>query len=208
MTVQEYFRSLDKEQFIEDYLEYARYPKSPTKKQTLRDLLNQLDSLDIEKNSDAVIFSIPSPSGYKLDSYYIKKESLFKRGRVETYAYEHLSMTEVLGFNISKACDYFFIDNQYACSILFEMTWHGYEIEEQQKEAKNFMDDIQKQIEEIKSGAAQLISSDEMFEHLGFKDTRSEAEQLFDSENIHLEMNYNQKIAKALYKLERSYMNS
>lgn len=95
----------------------------------------------MEESSNTIIFSIPSPGSTKLDSFYVEREALFRRGRVETYAYEHLSMKEILGFNISKACDYF-LSETFACSILFEMTWHGYEVEEQQTTAKDFMDGI------------------------------------------------------------------
>lgn len=208
MTVQEYFRSLDREKFIKEYLYYCDYPKSTAKKNTIRDLLSKLDGLEIVVDPSKIIFSVPVPDSesHLLDSFSIDREDLYKDGRVEIYAYEMTPMREILGYQISQACSYFLGKYKFACSILYEMTFFGYNLDNQEKEVIHFSNGIKEQIEEIKSGEAKLVPVEDLFKHFGFEDTRSEAERLFDSEKFTIEGNYSKKITEALYKLEKEYL--
>lgn len=210
MTVQEYFRSLDREEFIKEYIYYCDYPKSAAKKNTLRNLLSKLDNLEIIADSSKIIFSVPVPDSesHLLDSFFIDREDLYKDGRIEKYAYEMTPMQEILGYQISQACRYFLGKYKFACSILYEMTFFGYNLDNQKKEVTCFSNGIKEQVEEIKSGEAKLTPIEDLFKHFGFEDTRSEAEKLFDSEKFNIERAYSQKITEALYKLEKEYLKS
>ena len=208
MTVQEYFRSLDKEKFIKEYIDYSNYYRSTTKKNILRDLLFKLDSLEIVSNPSKIIFSVPVPDSESrlLDSFCINKEDLYKEDRVEHYAYEMTSMQEILGYQISQACNYFLGEYRFACSILYEMTFFGYDVVRQEKEVTQLSDKLKEQVEEIESGSAKLASVENLFEHFGFEDNRSEAEKLFDSEKFTIDGVYSKKITEALFNLEKDYL--
>ena len=210
MTVQEYFRSLDREEFIKEYIYYCSYPKSAAKKNLIRNLLSKLDILEVAADSSKIIFSVPVPDSesHLLDSFSIDREDLDKDGRVEQYAYEMTPMQEILGYQISQACSYFLGKYKFACSILYELTFFGYDLDNQKREVTHFSNELKEQVEEIKSDPTKLVPVDDVFEHFGFTDTRSKAEQLFDSEKFRVEGTYCQKIAEALYKLEKSYINS
>lgn len=210
MTVQEYFRSLDREEFIKEYIYYCSYPKSAAKKNLIRNLLSKLDTLEVAADSSKIIFSVPVPDSesHLLDSFFIDIEDLDKDDRIEQYAYEMTPMQEILGYQISRACSYFLGKYKFACSILYEMTFFGYDLDNQEKEVIHFSKGLKEQIKEIKSDPTKLAPVDDVFEHFGFTDTRSKAEQLFDSEKFRIEGIYCQKIAEALYKLEKSYINS
>lgn len=208
MTVQEYFRSLDREEFIKEYVYYCDYPKSAAKKNTLRNLLSKLDNLEIIVDSSKIIFSVPVPNSKSLllDSFFIDREDLYKDGRIEKYAYEMTPMQEILGYQISQACRYFLGEYKFACSIFYEMTFFGYDLDNQKKEVTCLSSGLKKQVEEIKSGEAKLTPIEDLFKHFGFEDTRSEAEKFFDSEKFNIERAYSQKITETLYNLEREYL--
>lgn len=208
MTVQEYFRSLDREKFIKEYLYYCGYPKSTAKKNTIRDLLSKLDSLEIVVDPSKIIFSVPVPDSesHLLDSFFIDREDLYKDGRIEKYAYEMTPMQEILGYQISQACRYFLGEYKFACSIFYEMTFFGYDLDNQKKEVTCLSSGLKKQVEEIKSGEAKLTPIEDLFKHFGFEDTRSEAEKFFDSEKFNIERAYSQKITETLYNLEKEYL--
>ena len=59
MTVQEYFRSLDRKEFIKEYIYYCDYPKSAAKKNILRNLLSKLDNFgeSYKKSIDKIMNS-------------------------------------------------------------------------------------------------------------------------------------------------------
>jgi len=208
MTVQEYFRSLDKEKFIKEYIYYCDYPKSTTKKNLIRNLLSKLNDLEVVQDPSKIIFSIPVPNSESLllDSFSIDREDLDKDDRIEKYAYEMTPMQEILGYQISQACSYFLGKYKFACSILYEMAFFGYDLDNQEKEVIHFSNRLKEQIEEIKSGEAKLTPVENLFKHFGVEDTRSKAEQLFDSEKFRIEGTYCQNITKALINLEKEYL--
>ena len=210
MTVQEYFRSLDREDFIKEYINYCDYPKSAAKKNLIRNLLSKLVTLEVTSDPSKIIFSIPTPDpdSHLLDSFYVEKEDLDKEDRVEHYAYEMTPMQEILGYQVSQACRYFLDEYKFACSILYEITFFGYDVNNQKEEVVQFSTKLKEQVEEIKFDPTKLTPVDNVFEHFGFTDTRSKAEQLFDSEKFRLEGTYCQNITKALINLEKSYVIS
>ena len=206
MIVQEYFKSLDKEEFIKEYINYCSYPKSTTKKNIIRNLLSKLDDLEVIADFSKIIFSVPVPDSTTLDSFCVNREDLYKEDRVEHYAYDMTPMQEILGYQISKSCAYLLGEYKFACSILYEMTFFGYDLDRQEKEVTQLSNGLKEQVEEIKSGNAKLTPVENLFKHFGFEDTRSEAEKLFDSEKFTIEGIYNKNITEALYKLEKEYL--
>lgn len=215
MTVQELFKSLDRQQLVKEYLRYEDIDKDVsenidinTKRDVVEKLLDQLISLDVEEDPNIIIFSSPILQSSKLDSYIIHREDLLKEERVQSYAYEFSPMKEVLGYTVSEACRYALSEIKFACSILYEMTFFGYEVAEQQEESESFVADIDQQVEEINSGKAALEPWENVRKSLGLEDTRSESEKVFDEKIFQLELDYNKSIVEALYSLERSYLNS
>lgn len=206
MTVQEFFKSLNREDFINEYINYCSYPKSATRKKSIRDLLSDLDNLEVTPDLSKIIFSVPIPGTHLLDSYFIHKEDLDKE-EVEHYAYENIPMQEILGYEVSKACKHFFIDDyQFACSILYEMTFFGYTLDGQKEEVVKFSKDIEESLKEIESGDFKSVPAEEVFEKLGWKDTRAEFEKDFDIEKYKFEHEYDKNIKKSLYELEKKYL--
>lgn len=206
MIVQEYFKSLDKEEFIKEYINYCGYPKSTAKKNVIRNLLSKLNDLEVIADFSKIIFSVPVPDSTILDSFCVNREDLYKEDRVEHYAYDMTPMQEILGYQISKSCIYLLGEYKFACSILYEMTFFGYDLDRQEKEVTQLSNGLKEQVEEIKSGNAKLTPVENLFKHFGFEDTRSEAEKLFDSEKFTIEGIYNKNITEALYKLEKEYL--
>ena len=206
MTVQEYFRSLDREKFINAYIDYCSYPRSSARKKSLRNLLSDLDKLEVTPNSSTIIFSVPNPGSHLLDSYCIHKEDLNKE-KVEHYAYEMFPMETILGYQVSQACIYLFpYDYQFACSILYELTFFGYDLKVQNKEVTQFTKELEEQLESIKSGEFNSVPAEEVFERLGWKDTRTEFEKEFDYAKNKSELDFNNSIKKSLYELEKRYL--
>lgn len=208
MTVQEYFRSLDREEFISAYIDYCNYPRSSARKKSLRNLLSNLDKLEVIPNPSIIIFSVPNPGSHLLDSYCINKEDLNKE-KIEHYAYEMSPMRTTLGYEVSQACIYLFpYDYQFACSILYELTFFGYDLNTQNEEVTQFTNELEEQLEEIKSGEFKSIPAEEVFERLGWKDTRTEFEKEFDSVKNKIEWDFDNNLKKSLYKLEKEYLKS
>lgn len=205
MTVQEYFRSLDREEFISSYIDYCNYPKSSARKKSLRNLLSDLDKLEITPNPSTIIFSVPNPGSHLLDSYCIHREDLTKE-KVEHYAYEMSPMRTILGYEVSQACIYLFpYDYQFACSILYELTFFGYTVKGQNEEINQFTNELEEQLEEIKAGEFKPTPA-EVLERLGWKDTRTEFEKEFDCAKNKYEWDFDNNLKKSLYELEKEYL--
>ena len=118
-------------------------------------------------------------------------------------------MQEILGFEVSDACKFYLNDDLlFACSIIFEMTFFGYNPEDQEKEISKNLEEINESIEEIESGEAQLTTLDDNYwESIGYIDKRDEKEKLFENKVTIIECNYINDILDELYDLERYYQN-
>ena len=210
MIVQELFRSLDRKAFIDAYLSYCNNPKSAKRRSNISDLLDALDLLKIIPDNSQIIFCEPCLGEYQLDSVVIKKEDLLStetsREAPEGYAYEFSSMSEILGYSVSKACIHAFGEYRVACAILYEMTFFGYDIEDQKATVTKEIGELNQTIEDIKNGTAKLISSDGVFKKLGWVDNRKEFEKDFDSTKIALEHNLSKQLRRELCNLEIHYL--
>lgn len=185
--------------------------KEDARKYALKKALNEILLLDPVENLDYIIFSVPHPNSQGLDSFLINKEELFNTelDRIEHYGYEFDSMREILGFEVSDACKFYLNDDLlFACSIIFEMTFFGYNPDDQEKETSKNIDELNNQIEEIESGEANFTTlNDEFWESVGYVDKRDEKEILFEDKVRSIEGNYIKDILDELYDLERYYQN-
>ena len=94
MTVQELFKNLDRDTFIDEYLNYCGEPKSAKRKERLENLLDAFNTINVTPNNSLIVFCEPIVGENHLDSTVIKKEELLdtevESGKVpEGYAYEY-----------------------------------------------------------------------------------------------------------------------
>lgn len=210
MTVQEFFNQLNKKEFVEYYLDYAKDHVSKNRKarKIINKFLDEIHDYSVKKDENKIIFSLKSINSTQLDSFFAKKSD-FDKEEIEHYAYDFENVSDVIGYSISNACRYYIgNDYQYAASILYEMSFFGYTIkhqedtvEEERNSLKEAVDDIEKQ------GETSLISFDELCKNLGFeyKDTRTEEEKQFDLSIIKNRIDNSTEVFKLLVELEKSY---
>lgn len=211
MIVQELFKDLDKDTFINEYLEYCGEPKSTKRENKIRNLLNEFDKLDIVPDNSWIVFCEPIIGEDHLDSTIIKKEELLdtevEKDKIpEGYAYEFNSMIEILGYSVSKACIYAFGAIKVACSILYEMTFFGYDVDAQQENVKQETEKLSKAVEEVHNGEAKLTSFTDFCKKYGWTDSRKDFEKDFDTAKMHIECELFKKLKQELCKLEISYL--
>ena len=211
MTVQELFKNLDRDTFIDEYLNYCGEPKSAKRKERLENLLNAFNTINVTPNNSLIVFCEPIVGENHLDSTVIKKEELLdtevENGKVpEGYAYEFNSMIEILGYSVSKACIYAFGAIKVACSILYEMTFFGYDVDAQQENVKQKTEKLSKAVEEVYNGEAKLTSFTDFCKKYGWTDSRKDFEKDFDTAKMHIECEASKKLKQELCKLEISYL--
>lgn len=185
--------------------------KEDARKYTLKKALNEILLLEPIEDKYHIVFSVPHPNSIGLDSFLIKKGELFDASlnRIEHYGYEFDSMKEILGFEISDACRFYLDDDLlFACSIIFEMTFFGYNPEDQEKETSKNLEEINESIEEIELNEASLTTLDDNYwESIGYVDKRDQKERLFEDKVRIIEGNYINDLLNELYDLEKYYQN-
>lgn len=178
----------------------------------VRNAFEKILSLEPIIDNNHIVFSIPELGTQCLDSFLIQKEELFDPNidRIEHYGYEFCSMKEILGYQISKACRRYIDDDlMYACSILFEMTFFGYDPDSQEEETTELKEDLDQQIEDIENDTAELIDAEEVFRDFDFPiDNKTQKEIEFEDKMRSLWGNYYNDMIEELYRLERYYQNN
>lgn len=223
MIVKEFLQSLSLDDLVKAYCLYendiCNYHGTGDRKfhedaDAVKKAFEKILSLEPIIDENSIVFSIPELGTQSLDSFIVKKEELFdtELERIEHYGYEFDSMREILGYQISKACRFQINDDLlYACSILFELTFFGYDPDYQEHETSKNIDELNEQIEEIKNGTAELITSDELFEQISEKydidltDKRCQKEIQFDEKMRSFWCSYYNDLIEELYDLERYY---
>lgn len=215
MTVKEFFNSLDREKFIDYYCKYENFCGDECidtikHKAIIRDLLTKFETIEPKENTEGcIIFALPDPGLVSLNSFLIHKEDLFSGEEVEHYAYELCPMQEILGFYVSFACKYYLNDDyQFAASILYEMTFFGYSVDKQQEEVTEKKEELNKMVEKMEEGTAELLSVDEVFKDFNYVDPRTSYEQTFDNERYRIEGEFYFSVREVLYSLEKEYLKS
>lgn len=203
MTVQEFLKSIDREELIDSYLNYCNEKITKKSKEALNKFFDNILSKEVVKDDSQIIFSLPTLDSTYFDSFVVHRKDLTKN-KIDGYAYEFNKVTEVLGYSVSNACIYAYGKYKVACSILYEMTFFGYDIEEQEKTVNKEVADLKKQVEEINSGTAKLEDLDTFLSKINYKDDRTDLQKEFDTERIRLEQKYYKNLKKLLCKLELS----
>lgn len=203
MTVQEFLKSIDREELIDSYLNYCNEKITKKSKEALNKFFDNILSKEVVADDSQIIFSLPTMNSTYFDSFVIHRKDLTKN-KIDSYAYEFNKVTEVLGYSVSNACIYAYGKYKVACSILYEMTFFGYDIEEQERTVNKEVEDLKKQVEEINSGTAKLEDLDTFLAKINYKDDRTDLQKEFDTERIRLEHKYYKNLKKLLCKLELS----
>lgn len=203
MTVQEFLKSIDREELIDSYLNYCNEKITKKSKEALNKFFDNILSKEVVEDDSWIIFSLPTLDSTYFDSFVVHRKDLTKN-KIDSYAYEFNKVTEVLGYSVSNACIYAYGKYKVACSILYEMTFFGYDIEEQEKTVNKEVEDLKRQVEEINSGTAKLEDLDTFLARFDYKDDRTDLQKEFDTERIRLEHKYYKNLKKLLYKLELS----
>lgn len=212
MTVQELFKNLDRDTFIDEYLNYCGEPKSAKRKERLKNLLDAFNNINVTPNNSWIVFCEPIVGENHLDSTIIKKEELLdtevENGKVpEGYAYEFECMTDILSYSVSLACIYAFGIIKVACSILYEMTFFGDTLDIQRENVKQEVEQLNKSIEEVHNGEAKLTSFTDFCKKYGWTDSRKDFEKDFDTAKMHIDCESSRKLKQELCKLEINYIS-
>ena len=211
MTVQELFKNLDRNVFINEYLNYCGEPKSAKRRERLKNLLDAFNNINVTPNNSWIVFCEPIVGENHLDSTIIKKEELLdtkvENGEVpEGYAYEFDCMTDILSYSVSLACIYAFGIIKVACSILYEMTFFGDTLDMQQENVKQEIKQLNRSIEEVHSSKAELVSFTDLCKKYDWTDSRKDFEKDFDTAKMLIDHESFKKLKQELCKLEISYL--
>ena len=229
MTVQDLFKTTlitdkDKNDFCKYYLRYIdNNIKGRNKKQKLLKLIDNICNCEnVEVDEERIIFFIPDyPKQDKddcMNNFLIHKEDLFKQenvidpSKIEPYSYEFQPMKTILGYQVSQACLHAFKGTFRAlASILWEMTWFGYDMEAQQQKAEEELEILNTAVEEIKEHPENLIKWEDIKIDDKYKikpRNKPAHEEFFDNEYQRCENIFYNKLTDLLYQLERNYINS
>lgn len=203
MTVQEFLKSIDREELIDSYLNYCNEKVTKKSKEALNKFFDNILSKEVVEDDSWIIFSLPTLDSTYFDSFVVPRKDLNKN-KIDGYAYEFNKVTETLGYSVSNACIYAYGRYKVACSILYEMTFFGYNIEEQEKTVNKEVEDLKKQLKAISSGKARLENFDNFLARFDYKDDRTDLQKEFDTERVRLEHKYYKNLKKLLCKLELS----
>lgn len=232
MTVQELFKQVlntkkSKEDFCRYYLRYVdNNLKGKNKKQKLLKLIDDIcECKDIKQNNDCIVFFVPNyPEKDCTDytnNFLIHKADLFKEENIidstkmQPYSYEFQPMKEILGYKASSACIYAFGCHYMSlASILWEMTWLGYDIREQEQNSIKELKELNNAVQEIQTcPETSLISWDKMKLELTEKPSIKPKdnvifEEMFDEQYCQTENIFYNKVFDLLCQLERNYIRN
>lgn len=231
MNVQDLFKTTlitdkDKNDFCKYYLRYIdNNIKGRNKKQKLLKLVNDICNCEnVEVDESSIIFFIPDyPKQDKEDcinNFLINKEDLFKQEniidstKIIPYSYEFQPMKTILGYQVSQACLYAFKGKFRAlASILWEMTWFGYDMEAQQQKAEEELEILNSAVEEVENHPENLIKWEDLkteFEEKYKIKSRVKPmhEEMFDEQYYQAENIFYNKVFDLLCQLERQYIRN
>ena len=230
MTVQELLRSVDTEEFIDEYLQNDGETKellfdkqyTPNEKFAMIDkfrtmiekTLNQMREMEITPDNEWVVFSLSYEEDgmFGWDCFMSKREDILKCNeveRVEKYAFEFSDIKEVLACDVSEVSRYIHYDVPVAVAIFKEMTFFGIDIDARNKKTEEEIKVINEAAEECKSGNCKSYkSADEVFAELGWVDSRTVEEKEFDLRKIKLFGKLNMDVTKLYMEWEKHYIET
>ena len=204
MTVQEFFKTLDKDKFVKYYIkDYCNQRVTENRKMIVGNYVDELLSAQVKENKDMYVFSMVSMDSLFLNSFAVNRDD-FGKEEIEHYAYDLEDPLDVLGYQVSKACKYYLKDDyRFASSILYELSMFGYSLKKQTDGAKDIISSVKEATKNI--DISKLTSAESLFKELGYVDNRTEQEKELDVEMIKIENYCTVESRKALCKLELVY---
>ena len=148
------------------------------------DFFDELDSRSIEALSDSeteTLFKKYSEFLDKRKKNDTQEETIDIYEWPQSYAYEFTQWNEILGYLIPNHVIGSDEECSYAASIIYEMTFFGFDESEQIKEREKLDESIKeaKEIEKLQKEEQEkyFIPADKVFEELGYVDERTEEEK-------------------------------
>lgn len=226
MTVQELFKSIDEDEFIETYLRndnetmdcIFRTDISINEialqvnhfKELVLNALHRFKNMELERNEEYIVFAIPDDNGsIPVDTFLVKTSELkeAKIDKIERYAYEFSAHKEILSYDISDACRHRVDDDVLlAVAVFNEMTFLGIEEDVHDNRADEIMSELDKTSKEIEEGLAKTSPVADVFKQLGFEDTRTPEEKVFSYRLTQIQNNNYVQTLNVYFELEKYYL--
>ncbi len=232
MTVQELFKQVDKNEFIEHYLKNdgetldvifgSKYSLEEKIKlvQRFKDVVSEsfekMRNLELEKDSEYICFAIPyvEDENFGWDSFVSKREDILNKDtveRVEKYAYELSPVEDTLKCDVSETCIKSYGELEVAVAIFNELTFCGVDFdrrEERQEEIHNDLNESLKEIDEAKEKGEEIkgIPAEDVFKSFGWVDERKPFEKEFDMNRMRCDGEHFMKLYKMIIDQEFIYI--
>ena len=230
MTVQELLRSVDTDEFLNEYLkndgetidillsdEYTpieKFAMIDRFKEMITKSLNQMREMEVVPDKEYIVFSLSyeEDGQFGWDCFMSKREDILKCNdidRVEKYAFEFSPLEEVLCCDVSEVSRYTYYDVPVAVAIFKEMTFFGVDIEKRNEKTEKEIAIITEAAEECKSGNCEsYVSADEMFARFGWTDNRTKKEKSFERKKAKMFGKLNMSISKLYMQWEKHYIET
>lgn len=227
MTVQELFKSINEDEFVDIYLKNdnetinlifntdlsldEKVEKIEKFKNIVLDALRLFKTMEIERNDEYIVFSIPRYDGDAIgDSFLTKREEILNIeniDRVEHYGYELSPHKEILSYDISQTSRFKMDDDVcLAVSIFNEMTFCGITEESHSEKINSIYEEINEAENAIETNPEQFKSLNDLFEELGWKDERTEEEKDFSYSIDVIEGKTYSQVYNKYFEMEKYYL--
>ena len=231
MNIQQLFQSIqnEKDAFVDFYL---TYDNSISDRNVIEKLFDDICSYqDVIENKDCIIFSIPQYPRYdtvdNMHSFAINRVELllfFEKiqseftlvsSPLETYAYDCASIKELLGYQVSEACMYAFKNiYRYLASILYEISFHGYDLENRDIAVRNILEYLNQAVADIDvDETSNYIDFRELFKDKDLLNLDldniilpSDSESMFEKAYANANNKFSEELLTQLYCLEATYL--
>lgn len=229
MTLYDLFTGIDRNKFIEELKQVdCNYINKLTKIKTARGIkklnktFKQLINLSlneflltpaIESENNSIIFVAPTFLSYNTElfdnCFSVPISSIGKEN------YQHYSLFgepdyKLFGYKVSEVSLRMYDNNEkLAAAIYEELTFNGYFKETREKEVKKISDLLKQSEKDIEDGKYEGKGKtvEEVFEELGYKDTRTDKEKKFDNFTMKLTIDYNNQLIDRIVKEEANYLS-
>lgn len=224
MTVQELFKSIDTDDFVEDYISFDKYFANMTldksimpaeriaqlmrAKQHIADAFDHFKELEgVVPGTDVVFCEPATPDDYEnVHTFVVKADELDAyngKERLETYAYEFEEDKSILGYQVADVSR-FMLDNLRCASVIFyELTYFGYDVETRSKERGDVIESLKQAQKDIEEG--NTVPAEDVFKKLGWTDTRKPFEKKLEWDMMTAYSRYTQTARKKMFLTEQRY---
>ena len=227
MTVQELFKSINEEEFIDAYLKNDNetieclfrkdisineiFQKVNYFKEIVLNAFQRFKEMEVERNEEYIVFAIPRYEGdTSADSFLSLREEIMnpeKVERIEHYAYEFSPHEEILGYDVSEASRYEIGDDvTVALSIFNEMTFCGITEEHHKEKVDEITQSLKEAEESIENGTANLRPIEDLFTELGWEDKRTQEEKDFSLAIAKIQGNAYVQTLNKYFEMEKYYL--